>query len=283
MGETLALHLSDACPNRCVFCMERDAEGKRAVKFSATPAELVNTAADGADKIPGLDRVFLAGGEPTFFKGFMEVVEGVSGLGLKVETVSGGGRFGDPGFSDLYAASGGGAVHLSIHSRFRELHDAMTGRQGAFDNACASGDAILRSGIKLYATVVVSALNHRELPDMTRWLADRFMGLEMIVFYLVRMIGAAEGRQDLVAPLRQIAASVVAAADAAKDTPVAIRDIPACMLGHRADCARTQEFMIWDGQGFSRLAEGRYRRGIRCSLCHRTVSCRGFLASYPVG
>lgn len=287
MSETLALHVSNICQNRCRFCMETDHSGNRLIREILSPDEYAEIVRLGKKAIPNLTRVFLAGGEPTLNRDFLRCVASISDEIEEVDVVSNGGRFFERGFADEFASSGGHAVHLSVHSHDPSVHDSLCGNTQAHARVVSAGDHVLASGLQLYSNTVLNAQNFRQLPATAGWLLQRFPGIHRIVFYLVRPVGAADGNREVLAPLEEIAASVSEAIQALKSTGsgdrLIVRDIPPCLMNCSAAQVRFQEFFIYQEGTFRRLSEHRYRKKLKCLLCTFRKKCPGYLVSYPAG
>ncbi|PKK90575.1 MAG: hypothetical protein CVV64_09465 [Candidatus Wallbacteria bacterium HGW-Wallbacteria-1] len=277
-GLTLALHISNSCPNNCLFCMERDLKGNRNRTDDISGEFLLEEVRSCLRQHPDLRRVYLAGAEPTLNPRFHTIVADISSMGLRVDVVSAGGLLAKSDFAGKFLESGGTKVHLSIHSHIAEKHDEMAGRSGAWEQARRAAANISALNIPMNFNMVVNALNVEDLPQSVEGLISDFPAVERIVIYLVRPVGRASDI-SLLPSLSLVGRQLKAAIHSC--SRVVYRDIPPCMTGGLGAEYRCQNFLFRTSKGFQKLAPERYRRNLSCLLCRWRGVCPGFLATYP--
>ena len=265
--------------------MERDKFGNRIEHSILEPEQYADLVIKGRNQIPDLKRVFIAGGEPTLNREFLEIVKKITPEIAFVDVVTNGGRFFEKKFAYSFAAAGGHGVHLSIHSHLPQVYDDLTGKENSHSRSVVAGQNILEAGLKLYTNTVLNAQNYEMLPETVDWLLNTFSNLHMIVFYLVRPVGAADGNRKILAPMSYIAESVLKVIKKMQSseikTGLSIRDIPPCMLGGAGDLVKFQDFFVHENGEYRQLSTDRYKKKFKCIFCGMKKTCRGFLASYP--
>lgn len=121
------VRLTRCCNNRCLFCLDTDAQDG-----TVRPAgEVRDDIARGARL--GRQRLVLSGGEPTIHPELIPLVEAGAKAGYeRVQIVTNGRMLARPGFVEDAVAAGLGEVTVSIHGHRPELHDRLVGVPGAF-------------------------------------------------------------------------------------------------------------------------------------------------------
>ncbi|MCK5685822.1 radical SAM protein [bacterium] len=265
--------------------MERDKSGNRTEHTVFEPEQYADIVINGRNKIPDLKRIFIAGGEPTLNKDFLKITKKISPEIDFIDVVTNGGRFFEKKFAYSFSASGGHAVHMSVHSHLAKIHDGLTGRLNSHKRCIVAGNNVLEAGLKLYTNTVLNAKNYEMLPETVDWLIKTFKDLHMIVFYLVRPVGAADGNSKILAPLSNIAESVRRVIEKLLDsdikTGLSVRDIPPCLIGDYSDIVKYQDFFVFENGEFRQLSDNRYKKKFKCIFCGMKKYCRGFLSSYP--
>lgn len=160
--------LTYACNLRCSFCYAASevfqhpktmslAEGKRSVDFLASL---------------GIQTFTLLGGEPTVYKGLVELVAHARDLGLGPWLVTNGSRTRDAGYLEQLVAAGlkGGCV--SLHGRDRDSHDAATAVPGSYDAVIETLSIAARRQWPLFPMLTVMNANVDHVMPTVRTLID---------------------------------------------------------------------------------------------------------------
>ncbi len=173
-----------ACNNRCTFCLDADMlDG-----FVVPAAEVRQRIREGRDE--GAARLILSGGEASIHPHFLEFVAYGRECGYNwIQTISNGRRFAYGKFTARAKALGLNEITFSIHGHTPELHDALSGVKGAFEQALRGLVNARRLGMVANVDVV---LNRQNLPHLKEIL-DFFMGLGVHEFDLLWLVPFGRG------------------------------------------------------------------------------------------
>jgi MoaA/NifB/PqqE/SkfB family radical SAM enzyme len=297
-ANTLAVHVSNKCQNQCLFCMERAPSGKRNTFYDESVNAFERLIVSAKKRIPCLERIYIAGGEPTLNKDICTMISLVKSNGLRCDMVSNGGRFVHESFVVKAVKAGLDSVHLSVHSAQKDIHDSLTKRPGSFDRAIKCGEKILKAGIRLYLNIVVNSLNIDSLLQSSQEYLSLFPEHYMQSYYMMRPVGAADlamstsperaGQEIEKAAdmIRTLADSRISSEPGVRhEIPglplITARDIPPCLLGKQAALARIQDFYFSTGPGeFKKIGRSRYKKKLACIFCRHGKNCPGFLKKY---
>lgn len=174
------VRLTRVCNQRCLFCLDRDAQDGSMLPLERIREELQ------AGRSQGLTRVVLSGGEPTIHPRFLEAVALARGLGYEhVQIITNGRRLCYPGFLKAALAAGLREITFSLHGHNAALHDRLTRVPGSFVQALTALRAALAApGLIVSVDVVVNRLN---LPVL-RELLDFYVGLGVREFDLLGLV-----------------------------------------------------------------------------------------------
>lgn len=121
------VRLTSCCNNRCLFCLDADAQDGR----ERPRAEILEDLRRGRDR--GHRRLVLSGGEPTIHPDLIELIRAGSAAGYeRVQVISNGRMFARRQLLDAAVEAGLGELTLSLHGHTRALHDRLVGVPGAF-------------------------------------------------------------------------------------------------------------------------------------------------------
>jgi molybdenum cofactor biosynthesis enzyme MoaA len=168
----LTIELGDRCNNRCGFCPQHYLRCSSFSQKNLATAHLVRRIAAGQKA--GHTRIAFTGGEPLVRGDIVHLVDQARRHGFTHIGVTTNARmFGAGTLSSELLAAGLNRVTFSIHSQEAEVHDRLSGVQGAFEQTCA--------GIR----VLVQAANQQnrdlELHSATLLLPDNVDDLPAIV------------------------------------------------------------------------------------------------------
>lgn len=149
------VRLTRVCNQRCLFCLDRDAQNGSFVPVESVRRELA------AGRREGFRRVVLSGGEPTVHPRFLEIVALARELGYEhAQIITNGRRLCYKGFLDQAVAAGLKEVTVSLHGRTPAVHDELTRVPGSFVQAVAGlRHALGTPGLIVSVDVVINALN----------------------------------------------------------------------------------------------------------------------------
>lgn len=175
------LHPTRLCNLACLHCYSTSAPREK----GALAPSLINEAL-GVLRAEGYASVSLSGGEPLVYRPLREVVDGAHELGYRVTMVSNGllatERRLQPVMSQL------DAVAISFDG-LAETHDAMRGREGAFERACVGLAHLAAAGLPVGAAISLTREAIPELPDLADHLVS--LGARMLQIRPVARAGRA--------------------------------------------------------------------------------------------
>lgn len=174
------VRLTSYCNNRCVFCLDTAAHNGTYRSLFEIEKEIVE------GRVAGATRLILSGGEPTIHPNFVELIRFGSRLGYaRVQTVTNGRLFAYPDFLRHCLDAGLGEITFSVHGHRAELHDALVGVPGAFDQEVRGIEAALTDGRPI---VNIDVCLNRENVRHLGALVDRFVALGVREFDLLHII-----------------------------------------------------------------------------------------------
>jgi MoaA/NifB/PqqE/SkfB family radical SAM enzyme len=229
--ERLELHLTYHCPERCVFCSEEH-RMQSYRPFPVTWGRVATILRTHAER--GVKAVHLTGGEPTIHPRFIDVLKLARKLGMRTSVGTIGTRLQRPDFAAAALPFLDEAL-FSLHGPTAEVHDAVAGRAGSFDQVTAAIALAhrLKPELGLFVNTVVCRLNIAHLPD-TAALADR-LGAKLIVVSNTTPEGSAwDAYGRLAVPLTDLATWLPQVPDRAKNAVVRFFGVPMCLLGPHA-------------------------------------------------
>ena len=149
------VRLTRACNNRCLFCLDEEAQDGTMLPYSAVAREL------RAGIKAGCRRAVLSGGDPTVHPDFHRIISLASRLGYgHVQAISNGRMFCYPDFLSAAVSAGLSEITFSVHGPTAAIHDALTGMRGSFAQTLAALKAALRvPGLVVSSDIVVNRLN----------------------------------------------------------------------------------------------------------------------------
>ncbi len=187
------VRLVTACSSRCVFCLDTDTP--RGVYLLETD---VKRELDRGREQLNADKVILSGGEGSIHPKFVEFVAYAKAIGYsRVQTVTNGIMFSQPDFYHAAVAAGLGEITFSLHGHTAELHDRLTGTQGAFHKLMKGMMRALREG-QIIVNVDI-CINKQNVPYIDQ-IVDLCLKVGVREFDLLHVIPqgvAFENREDL--------------------------------------------------------------------------------------
>ncbi|HNU68143.1 MAG TPA: radical SAM protein [Myxococcota bacterium] len=270
------------CINACQFC----AVSNR-VRRSIPTARIIEMLDEHRSR--GIDNVDFDGGEPMLHPGILDVVGHAAAVGYRqINVTSNGRKLADRELASALVKSGVTSILISLHGDTAQVHDAITGKPGSFDETVAGIDNVMRlvgqSGrqIDFGVNVTVCATNMGHMVGLARMMADR--GVPKMNFQFLTPFGAASAGlvPDPIQAARQVQAAIDAVADRMK---IYVVNSQMCLfepayqkylLNDLQKLGRTMVF-VWEEEVnlFRYLAERRVRRA-QCASCPHFLVCDGF-------
>lgn len=273
--DVLHVTLGAGCNNRCTFCMEYGRGGGHTL----TPDELGAQLDSFADRT---NMVTFTGGEPTLQRMLVPAVAAARARGYRrIGLVSNGRRLADRALCEALLAAGLTEITVSCHGPDASVHDAISRREGAFDELAAglTNLAALRPewphSLSGNCTLVRANLPHMRATAEGLWRA----GATSVNFNAVEPRGRADDDFDAVVPNYS---EILDAADASGLD----FSMPDCSLSRVPPCAGGPDWVqeVWNishSGSFQRYEPSFGRvRGEPCGRCSARESCPGLWERY---
>ncbi len=199
--------LTYACNNGCSHCYN---EPERFTMQTLSAKNWFSV----LDKLAeiGIPHIILTGGEPTLHPLLPDLIRYADELGLVVGMNTNGRRLADAGLVDALAAAGLNHVQVTLESCFPEVHDAMVGQPGAFEETVAGIRNAVAGGLHTITNTTVT----RENRDHALNVIGFVHGLGLRTFAMNGMIYAGGGAETPDAiPSEEMAALLAAVRDEA--------------------------------------------------------------------
>jgi len=229
--ERLELHLTYTCPERCSFCSE-DHRMTRYKPYAVTWARVATVLRQQAAR--GVKNVHFTGGEPTIHPQFVEVLALAKKLGMRTSIGTIGTMIARRDFAERALPYLDEAL-FSLHGPSADVHDAMAGRAGSFEQVCAAitHARALRRDFRAYVNTVVTRESVEVLPE-TAALADA-LGAELIVISNLTPEGKGlDAYERLAVPLETLRRILPTVPSRAPRAVVRFFGTPMCLLGEHA-------------------------------------------------
>ena len=280
----LDLKVGFACNNRCVFCAQGE---KRQVCEALDIPRLIEQLRQARHKCTG---VVLTGGEPTVYKPIVRLVKAAQLLGYQsIQLQTNGRLLAYPKMIGALLEAGVTEFSPSLHGTTAEVHDALTGATGAFEQSKEGIRNAVATGLPVVTNSVVTQLNVDILPELVELLIS--LGVRHGQLAFVHPVGTALTLFDSVVPtLPSVVEPLRKAREVAKahDMRLVTEAVPLCFLRGMEDLA-VEEYIpdttVVDLDGtldYSdwRVAQGK-SHGPPCENCSVRQRCEGPWREYP--
>lgn len=228
LTKRLDANLGYICNNNCLFCY-----------FKSRKNERFNISTEKAKKLfssikkLGIDTLEITGGEVTLRDDFFDLIMfAKKNLKFKkITVITNGTKFCEETFTDKAVAYGIDDVLVSVHGPDARLHDLLTDRPGAFNQAVQAIKNVLKLGVSCRINTVVSALNYAYVSDIAELVFN--LGIKKINYiYFSPLDDALNTPADLWVRYSQTSPFIKAMIEAYKDKfeTISIKVIPFCFL-----------------------------------------------------
>lgn len=278
------LILNHACDLRCAFCSQADFAP--AARMAAADAVRHIYAARKA----GFTRLGFSGGEALLRRDLPQLVRAARRVGFKaVRLQTNGLGLASPAAARKLVEAGLTVCKFTFASHLGAVHDALTGKKGAFKRSLAGLDNMLALKAAVGVNLLITRANYRRLPETL----DFFMGRGVPNFVLIFPLytGAMAREKKLRVSLPQAAPLIVKALEQARaaglDGEVKALNVPPCLLPgfeYRASGLYRFDTVVVGAGGQKRdldeaVAAAR-EKGPPCARCYFRRACRGVDRGY---
>lgn len=160
--------LTYGCQARCRFCYA-SAPDRRSDVREMTPEDVervIDVIADDA-QCPSLS---FSGGEPTLISELPRYIARAKSKGLRVNLITNGLRCADAQLVSRLAEAQLDSAQVSLEAGCAELHDAIVGRPGAFQQTVQGVRELRRAGIHTHTNTTICGLNKHRLAELVEYL-----------------------------------------------------------------------------------------------------------------
>lgn len=167
------------CNNRCIFCLDGDVPKSGHRRDEDVFADIAGGFKPGA-------RLIISGGEASIHPSFIKFIEYGKSLGYDwIQTISNGRMYAYADFAKNAADAGLNEVTFSMHGHNSELHDELSGVEGAFKQALRGMLNFLKDGrVVVNVDCVINGLNYRHIPEILEF----YMKLGIHEFDLLQVV-----------------------------------------------------------------------------------------------
>ncbi|OQB09494.1 MAG: Cyclic pyranopterin monophosphate synthase 1 [Candidatus Omnitrophica bacterium ADurb.Bin205] len=276
------VRLTRACNNRCLFCLDNEAQDGSCIDFSIIKDTLERGRAINAKK------AILSGGEPTLHPELFKIIRAARDLGYsEIQIITNGRMFAYEEFLRQAVNCGVSEITFSIHGHTPKLHDRQTQVKGSFEQSIRGLlNARKIKGLIVNVDIVINKINIRYL----RQIIDFFIVLGVNEFDLLQVMPFGRAwlnRGQLFYDIEKEIESLKFAFEVRKDTPVCLwtNRLPAVYLEgmedliQHPDKLRDEVFGLKEMFGkFIRFGLKMPCRGERCYYCCLKGFCEDLIA-----
>lgn len=166
----LSLRLGFQCNQNCNFCVVMDMV--KATNFAEEPIDIQKIEDDLRKYRKEYDIVELSGGEPTIRKDFFKIVELAYRTGYQIELVTNGRMLSYEKFCYWLKDYNLRLVMVCLHSANPNIHDAVTGVKGSFDETVKAIKNLRAKGVHVLGQILVTKSNYQNLLDIVNVMVD---------------------------------------------------------------------------------------------------------------
>ena len=169
-----------SCNNKCVFCVQGNKRYRHEDKSTERVKEILREAKDKHDM------VVFTGGEITIRKDLPELVSYAKGLGFKkIQMQTNGRMFAYKKFCRTIINAGADEFGLALHGPTAEIHDRLTGAEGAFKQTTAGIKNLKSMGQWVNVNCVVTKPGYKRFPELADLLID--LGVDQYQFAFIHI------------------------------------------------------------------------------------------------
>lgn len=241
-NDYLDLKVGYSCNNNCIHCVIQDHkkalidQGKKIDCSFEQCSELINKAVAGK-----VGAITITGGEPTIRKDFFSILDLCRSNNLKVGVQTNGRNFHDPHFFAQLNGFENVSFVIALHGPDPSIHDAITRRQGSFDETVQGIRNLLDSGFNVIGKLVISTINANHLAQTLCFLHE--LGIEQANFAFPHALGNARINFHKVVPrytnIRLEIDELIRVADKLEFS-LSLETFPMCTLSDPSYCSEYQ-------------------------------------------
>ncbi|MFA6450598.1 MAG: radical SAM protein [bacterium] len=273
------MRITNACNNRCAFCLDRDTLDGSVRAFEEIEADLETGLKNGAA------RAIISGGEPTIHPLFPEIIAAASKMGYRwVQAITNGRMFYYTDFARKSAQAGLREITFSVHGHTPELFERLTRVPGSFQQTLLGlRNALSTPGLVVSADIVVfGGINAPFLKDIVKFYYA--IGVrEFDLLYPVPFGNAWENREEMLSGPETAASAVASVLPLAESHEITFwtNRFPAGALEGHEKFIQSPEKIRDEMSGRSGMFSAFLENGVqppcmaeRCEFCNMEDFCR---------
>lgn len=235
--------------------------------------------------------IAFSGGEPTLRKDLVDIIQRARVAGISdIQLHTNGWKAADWNYAVELRKAGLSSAMVSLHSQHAPKFGAITRTKEAyFDRTLVAIDNLRNAGVYVLLSHVINAMNWMDWADYVRFVADRFPGAEIFLFFVYPSVKGA-GHPDLYPRLESVRTGWLEGLDVAEELGVkvtvdSLAGLPLCFMGRHASASRwsyavAQERETGGEVDDHQVKAPEMRQGSGCRSCMHGDWCPGFWSEY---
>ena len=236
-GNVVVIHVAKfldgndrVCNHDCIFCIERMEPGISNGKL-ASVLEIDKALSNYVNIKGNIEKIYIAGGEPTLRRDFEQVVKIVQNYCPSI-ILSTNCDFDNPQMIDIIVDK----LHLqavatSLHSHLPKRHDMITKCSGSFDRTLSTVRELIDRGVDVTVNSVINSFNITEMKDIVEFFHKADLKIKKLTLTHYMNHGNAFYHNELNFDVDMYDSYISKAIDSIKnvDYCVTFRDFPICL------------------------------------------------------
>lgn len=268
------LRLGMECNQSCSFCnVPAEDYVRRTPPADVFARELEELLASGGETLT------LSGGEPTLHRDrLLSAVRRARSAGVGSVELETNAVLIDAEYARELAGAGLTSARVLLLSDRAELHDALAGRDGAFDACLAGIDSLLAQGVTVVASPVIAKATEARVVAYVDFVAQRLPAVRAISLSAVEPMGRGASRLELLPDYAVLGPEVRRARERAEAHGIELSNsdtgLPLCVGwdGHHSKSV--------EAKASESKHRGKRRHGEPCRRCALRTRCEGAWHAY---
>lgn len=220
--------LGNKCNNNCIMCTAIMPPPKNYIEPSTQ--EIFSQ----IDLVKVGDSITITGGEPTIRNDFFDILTYINENkpDSRIDLITNGRMLKYDDFIDKLNEIKNVIIVSELHGD-KELHDFITRVEGSFDETVKGIKNVLKKGFEVELRIVISKLNYKQIPEITKIYAELFKLVDRIVIFPIDLIGNAfKNKEKVIVSFSEIIPYIEQGVEILKSNNLKVKlyHIPYCVL-----------------------------------------------------